>query len=119
MAKILIVDDSKSMRQMIEMTLQDEGHEVVSAVDGIDGLAKAKDGNFTVIVTDINMPNMNGVELIKELRKLPQYEATPILCLTTESGADMKTQGKEAGATGWIVKPFEPEKLIKTVNRVL
>lgn len=119
MAKILIVDDSKSMRQMIEMTLQDEGHDVVSAEDGVDALSKAKDASFTAIVTDINMPNMNGIELIKELRKLPQFSSTPILCLTTESGSDMKVQGKEAGATGWIVKPFEPEKLIKTINRVL
>jgi len=119
MAKILIVDDSKSMRQMIEMTLNDEGHNVTAAVDGVDALNKSEGLSFDVIISDINMPNMNGIELIKELRKKPQFSSTPILCLTTESGSDMKTQGKEAGATGWIVKPFEPEKLIKTVNRVI
>lgn len=119
MAKFLIVDDSKSMRQMIEMTLTDEGHDVIAAEDGVDALSKAAGKKFDVIVTDINMPNMNGLELIAELRQKPEFKSTPILCLTTESGSDMKTKGKQAGATGWIVKPFEPEKLIKTVDRVL
>lgn len=119
MAHILIVDDAKSMRQMIEMTLSEQGHSIISAEDGVDALAKAEGKTFDAIITDINMPNMNGIDLIVELRKRKEFSSTPILCLTTESGPEMKIKGKEAGATGWIVKPFDPDKLIKTVNRVL
>jgi len=119
MSKILIVDDSKSMRQMIEMTLSDANHEVVSAEDGVDALAKSKQGGFDVVITDINMPNMDGIQLIGKLREQPEFETIPILCLTTESGNNMKSQGKAAGATGWLVKPFEPTKLLSALDRVL
>lgn len=119
MAKILIVDDSKSMRNMIEMTLRDQGHDVIEAEDGLDALAKAKGHTFNAVITDINMPNMDGIELIGELRKLPEFKSIPILCLTTESGDDTKKKGKAVGATGWVVKPFKPEKLAKVINSVL
>ncbi len=120
MSKILAVDDSKSMRQMVSMSLKSAGHDVTEAEDGAIALDIAKQGGqFDLVVTDINMPNMNGIELITALRALPNYKFTPILCLTTESSGDMKAKGKEAGATGWIVKPFSPEKLLSVINRVL
>ncbi|MBN2646987.1 MAG: response regulator [Thiotrichales bacterium] len=119
MSRILAVDDSKSMRQMVTMSLQSAGHDVAEAEDGMAALALAKQQQFDLVVTDINMPNMNGIELITALRAMPNYKFTPILCLTTESSGDMKTKGKEAGATGWIVKPFSPEKLLSVIARVL
>jgi len=119
MAKsILAVDDSKSMRQMVAMTLKSAGFDVVEAEDGVDALSKAKAQTFDIVLTDINMPNMNGLELTAALRALPQYAGKPILCLTTESSDDMKGKGKAAGATGWIVKPFDPQKLLATIARV-
>ncbi len=120
MPKILIVDDSNMLRDMVKYALNEGGYpDVVEAVDGVDGLAKAKATQFDLIVSDINMPNMNGFELIAELRKLPVYASTPILTLTTEKTDDMKAKGKEVGATGWIVKPFVPEQLLKAVGIVL
>ena len=119
MSKILAVDDSKSMRQMVAMSLKSAGHDVTEAEDGVQALSAAKTGQFDIVVTDINMPNMNGIELIQALRAMPNYKFTPILCLTTESSGDMKSKGKEAGATGWIVKPFSPEKLLSVINRVM
>lgn len=118
MASILIVDDSVSMRSMVSTTLSTSGYTVVDASDGQDGLNKAKGQQFDVIISDINMPKMNGIELVKALRALPNYKYTPILLLTTESSNDKKLEGKQAGATGWLVKPFNPEKLIATVQRV-
>jgi two-component system chemotaxis response regulator CheY len=120
MAKILIVDDSNMLRDMVKYALNEGGYnDIVEGVDGVDGLAKAKMQVFDLIITDINMPNMNGFELIGELRKLPTYIKTPILTLTTEKNDDMKARGKAAGATGWIVKPFVPEQLLKAVGIVL
>lgn len=119
MAKILTVDDSKSMRQMVAMSLRSQGHDVTEAEDGVDGLTKAQADKFDLVVTDINMPNKNGLELIADLRAQPQYKFIPILCLTTESSGDMKSKGKQAGATGWIVKPFTPEKLLDVIKKVL
>lgn len=120
MAKILIVDDSNMLRDMVKYALNEGGYnDIVEGVDGVDGLAKAKMQVFDLIITDINMPNMNGFELIGELRKLPTYTKTPILTLTTEKNDDMKARGKAAGATGWIVKPFVPEQLLKAVGIVL
>ena len=119
MATILAVDDSVSIRQMVALTLKSKGHTVIEAVDGADGLKKAKSANVNLILTDINMPNMNGIEMIKQVRALPAYKYTPILTLTTESGSDMKMQGKAAGATGWIVKPFNPDQLLATIDKVL
>lgn len=119
MASILAVDDSASMRQMVSFTLKGAGYEVIEAVDGVDALNKAKGKKIDLVVTDVNMPNMDGITLIKELRGLPNYKFIPMLMLTTESGADKKAQGRAAGATGWIVKPFNPDQLLKTVKKVL
>ncbi|MCA8950880.1 MAG: response regulator [Planctomycetes bacterium] len=119
MAKILTVDDSRSIRQMVAFTLRDAGHEVTEAEDGQQALDLAKGQSFDLVLSDINMPRLDGIGLIKELRALPAFKFTPILTLTTESGQDMKAQGKAAGATGWIVKPFDPEKLLATIKKVL
>ncbi|WP_127471574.1 response regulator [Thiomicrorhabdus aquaedulcis] len=119
MKKILIVDDSRSMLQMIGMTLQQAGYAVSEACDGLVALESAKVSQFDLVVTDINMPNMNGIELVQALRAMPNYKFTPLLCLTTESSDDMKARGKSAGATGWLVKPFSPEKLLTVIGKVL
>jgi len=119
MAKILAVDDSASMRQMVSFTLKGAGHDVVEAVDGREALGLAQKGPVDLVLSDVNMPNMDGITLIGELRKLASYKFTPILMLTTESGSDKKTEGKAAGATGWIVKPFNPDQLIATIKKVL
>ena len=118
-ASILAVDDSASMRQMVSFTLKGAGFDVVEASDGVEALNIAKDRSVNLVITDVNMPNMDGISLIRELRALPSYKFTPLLMLTTESSADKKQQGKAAGATGWIVKPFNPEQLINTVKKVL
>ncbi len=117
--KILAVDDSASMRQMVNFTLRGAGFEVDEANDGNMALAAVQKKQYDLVLSDINMPGMDGIQLVTALRKLPNYKFVPILMLTTESGADKKTQGKAAGATGWIVKPFNPEQLLKTVKRVL
>lgn len=121
MGKIaLIVDDSPTMRQMVAFTLTNAGFTVVEAQDGKDAVNKvACGGKMDIVVTDLNMPEMDGIALIKELRKLSAFRFTPILMLTTESAAEKKQAGKEAGATGWIVKPFNPEVLLKTIAKVL
>ena len=116
---ILAVDDSASIRQMVSFTLKSAGYDVVEAVDGMDGLEKAKARAINLVLTDQNMPRMDGISLVKALRGLPQYRTTPILMLTTESGDAMKAQGKAAGATGWMVKPFNPQRLLEVVNKVL
>ena len=116
---ILSVDDSASMRQMIQLTLSGAGYQVVQAQDGADGLAKAQAATVDLVVTDLNMPVMNGLALIKELRKLPAYQGVPILFLTTESDAALKSEAKAAGATGWITKPFQQDQLISVVKKVL
>jgi two-component system, chemotaxis family, chemotaxis protein CheY len=117
--KILTVDDSISMRQMISFTLRENGYEVTEAIDGQDGIAKAETQAFDLIFTDQNMPNIDGITLIQMLRNLPQHEKTPILMLTTEASDEMKKLGRAAGATGWLVKPFDPEKLLAVVKKVL
>ena len=120
MAKtILSVDDSSSIRQMVAFTLKSAGYEVIEAVDGQEGLNKARQKTVDLVLTDQNMPNMDGLTLIKTLRTLPSYRTTPILMLTTESGDAMKMQGRAAGATGWIVKPFDPQKLLEVVKKVI
>ncbi|NPU94093.1 MAG: response regulator [Gammaproteobacteria bacterium] len=119
MTKILAVDDSASMRQMVSFTLQGAGYEVVEACDGQEALNKAKQGQVDLVLSDVNMPVMDGIALIKNLRSLPNYKFTPILMLTTESAADKKSEGKAAGATGWIVKPFNPDQLLNTIKKVL
>ena len=119
MAKILAVDDSASMRQMVSFTLKGAGHEVIEAVDGVDALAKAKGTKLDLVVSDVNMPNMDGISLIRELRAIADFKFIPMLMLTTESTGEKKAEGKAAGATGWIVKPFNPEQLLATVSKVL
>ncbi|MSQ69134.1 MAG: response regulator [Gammaproteobacteria bacterium] len=119
MPSILAVDDSASMRQMVSFTLKGAGYDVIEAIDGQDALGKARTKQADVVLTDLNMPNMDGIQLIRELRKLPQYKFTPMLLLTTESAGDIKTEGKAAGATGWLVKPFNPDQLLATLKKVL
>lgn len=117
--RIITIDDSASIRQMVAFTLKGAGYEVVEAGDGEDGLKKAKTMHFDLVLTDQNMPKLDGLSLIRALRGLPEYRSTPILMLTTESSDTMKTQGRAAGATGWLVKPFDPQKLLDVVKRVL
>lgn len=120
MAKtILAVDDSGSLRQMVAFSLKAAGYQVIEAVDGVDGLEKAKVQVVDLVLTDQNMPRMDGLTLIKSLRALPSYQRVPILMLTTESGDEMKMKGRAAGANGWLVKPFDPQKLIEVVKKVL
>ena len=120
MAKtILSVDDSASIRQMVKLTLSGAGYDVIQANDGAEGLEKAKGAKVDMVMTDLNMPVMNGLALIKELRKLPAYQGIPILFLTTESDAALKSEAKAAGATGWITKPFQQDQLIAVVKKVL
>ncbi len=118
-ARILAVDDSASMRQMVAFALRSAGWEVEEAEDGVIALEKAKTGKFNCVVADVNMPNMDGITLIRHLRQLPDYKFTPLLMLTTEAGMDKKQEGKAAGATGWIVKPFDPDQLIATIRKVM
>lgn len=119
MRKILAVDDSASMRQMVSFTLKKAGYQVDEAKDGVEALGIAKSNSYDLVISDVNMPNMDGISLIRELRALPQFKFTPMLMLTTESGMDKKVAGKEAGATGWIVKPFNPDQLLATIKKVL
>lgn len=119
MHSILAVDDSPSMRQMVAFTLKNAGFNVVEAVDGQDAYEKASTRDFNLVLTDQNMPRMDGLALIKTLRTLPTYAKTPILMLTTESSDEMKAKGRAAGANGWLVKPFDPQRLIEVVKKVI
>ena len=119
MTSVLVVDDSISMRMMLADTLKQAWYAVVEASDGRDALAAAQRSRVNLVVTDVNMPNMDGIELARALRALPDYRSTPILMLTTESGLDKKQQGKVAGATGWIVKPFNPDTLLAAIGKVM
>ncbi|MBK8016855.1 MAG: response regulator [Betaproteobacteria bacterium] len=116
---ILAVDDSPSIRNMVAFTLKSAGYDVVEAVDGQDGLDKAKSKQVNLVLTDQNMPRMDGLTLVKNLRAMPQYKSAPILILTTESSDDMKAKGRAAGATGWLVKPFDPPRLLEVVKKVI
>ena len=118
--KILIVDDSTMLRDMLSYALNEGGYtDVVEAIDGIEGLKKANSTQFDLIISDVNMPNMDGITMVSKIRELSSYVKTPILILTTERSDDMKVKGKAAGATGWIIKPFVPDQLLKAVNIVL
>ena len=119
MPSILAVDDSVSMRQLVTFTLKEAGFEVIEAVDGVDAMTKAQAKRADLVLTDVNMPNMDGISLIRNLRQLPPYKFTPMLLLTTESAPEKKAEGKAAGATGWIVKPFNPEQLVATISKVI
>lgn len=120
MAKtILAVDDSGSLRQMVAFSLKAAGYQVIEAIDGQDGLEKARNQVVDLVLTDQNMPRMDGLTLIKSLRSLASYQRVPILMLTTESGDEMKAKGRAAGANGWLVKPFDPQKLTEVVKKVI
>ena len=119
MKTILAVDDSVSMRQMVSFTLKTAGFDVTEANNGEEALKVAQGREFDLVISDVNMPIMDGIELIRNLRELPNYKFVPMLMLTTESTTDKKQQGRAAGATGWIVKPFNPDQLLATVRKVL
>jgi two-component system, chemotaxis family, chemotaxis protein CheY len=116
---ILAVDDSGSLRQMLVLSLQEAGYGVIEAVDGQDGLAKARKQTVDLVLTDLNMPNLDGLGLIRALRGMKNYQSVPILMLTTESGADTKAMGRAAGANGWLVKPFDPARLTEVVRKLI
>jgi two-component system, chemotaxis family, chemotaxis protein CheY len=119
MPHILAVDDSPSMRHLVVMALRNAGYEVDSANDGSHALAAARRGHYDAVLTDINMPNMDGITLVRELRALPSYRSIPILILTTEATPERRQESREAGATGWLVKPFRPHNLLSIVERIL
>lgn len=119
MPSVLAVDDSASIRRLVDYVLRQAGFNVVLAEDGQEALDYAQENTVDVVLTDINMPNLDGIGLIKGLRALPHYKFVPLLVLTTESGTETKMKGKAAGATGWIVKPFDPEQLVATIGKVL
>jgi two-component system, chemotaxis family, chemotaxis protein CheY len=116
---IMTVDDSASLRQMVSFVLQEGGYQVVEAVDGLDGLSKLRGQELHLILSDINMPGMDGLEFTRQLRAMTEYKFVPIILLTTESHPEKKQEGKAAGATGWIVKPFNPEQLLAVVKKVM
>ncbi|WP_137129559.1 response regulator [Rhizobium sp. FY34] len=118
-ASILTVDDSASIRLTTRVALSNAGYTITEAVDGLDGIAKLKAGQFDLIVTDLNMPRMDGLTMIRELRKMPAHMGVPVIFLTTESDNELKSQAKAAGATGWLTKPFDPESLVKIAKKVL
>ena len=119
MHSVLAVDDSASMRGLVTHVLEQAGFKVFLAEDGLAALEYARAQSVDLVLTDINMPNLDGIALIKQLRALPHYKFIPMLVLTTESGTAMKMEGKAAGATGWIVKPFDPDQLVSTITKVL
>lgn len=121
MAKtILVVDDSASLRQVVGIALKGAGYEVIEACDGVDGLAKlGSAAKVHLIVSDVNMPNMDGITLVKEIKQKAEYKFTPIIMLTTESQEDMKAQGQAAGARAWVVKPFQPAQMLAAVSKLI
>lgn len=120
MAKsILIVDDSASLRQVVSIALKGAGFDVIEAQDGKDALGKLTGQKIHLIVSDVNMPNMDGITFLKEVKKQPNYKFTPIIMLTTEAGEDKKNEGKAAGAKAWVVKPFQPETLLTAVSKLV
>jgi two-component system chemotaxis response regulator CheY len=116
---IMTVDDSATVRQMTGLVLRGAGYAVIEAVDGVDGLSKLAGQEMDLILTDLNMPNMDGLEFTRQIRKLPKYKFVPVVLLTTESQPEKKQEGKAAGATAWIVKPFNPDQLLAVVKKVI
>ena len=119
MKALMTVDDSASLRQMVSVVLRGGGYDVVEALDGLDALSKLKGQELHLILSDVNMPRMDGLEFTRQLRTMPDYKFVPVVLLTTESSVEKKQQGKAAGATGWIVKPFNPEQLLAVVKKVM
>lgn len=117
---ILIVDDSASIRELVSISLEEFGYQIIKGNDGADGLNKLKEHEqVDLVITDLNMPIMDGLTFLKEIRKDEKYKYTPILILTTESGINLRNEAKQFGATGWIIKPFEKEKLIQVIQKVM
>jgi len=120
MAKtIMIVDDSASIRKVVRLTLEAQGFDVIDAIDGVDALKKLNGVKINLLITDVNMPNMDGITLVKEMKKLPDYKFTPMMMLTTESSDEKKNQGRDAGAKAWLVKPFQPPILLNAVSKLI
>lgn len=119
MASVLVLDDSASIRETIKLALSGQGHSVKEAANGVQGLKLADSGAFDLILTDLNMPEMDGLTFIREMRNRPAHSGVPIVFITTESASEMKLQAKSAGATGWITKPFSPDQLRRVVDKVL
>ena len=119
MKTIMTVDDSSSLRQMVSFVLKDGGYQVIEATDGVDALSKLQGVDLDLVLSDINMPRMDGLELTRQIRAMPRYKFVPIILLTTESHPEKKREGKTAGATGWIVKPFTPDQLLGVVKKVM
>jgi len=119
MAKILTVDDSKVIRDLVAAVLSENGHEVVTANDGVEGLEASRNQQFDLVLSDINMPNMTGISMVSKVRRIPGYEHTPIIMLTTESSEFKKNKAKNMGASGWLQKPFDAERLMKAVNKLI
>lgn len=119
MAKILSVDDARVIREMVKAVLTAEGHEVTTANDGVEALEEARKTRFDLVLTDINMPNMTGISLVSKLRNMPAYKYTPIVMITTENSDYKKSKSKSVGATGWLQKPFNPERLIQATKKLL
>lgn len=119
MATILVVDDSASLRQVVSIALKGAGYDVIEACDGKDGLSKLNGQKVNLIVSDVNMPNMDGISMLKEVKSMPAYKFTPVIMLTTEAGEDMKKQGQAAGAKAWVVKPFKPEQMLAAVSKLV
>jgi len=119
MAKILVVDDAKVMREMVQAALVAQNHEIITAEDGVEALAIAREETVDLVLSDINMPNMNGISLVSKLRLLDAYKTTPVIMLTTEDSDFKKDKAKRMGANGWLQKPIDPNRLIKAVNTML
>jgi len=117
--KVLLVDDSISMRQMLQFVISGAGYDVTTACDGVEGLAKTEGERFDLIISDVNMPNMNGLEMVKQVKSASMNKFSPVIMLTTESGGDMKEKGKAAGVKVWVVKPFNPDQLLAVVKKVI
>ncbi|HEY0250216.1 MAG TPA: response regulator [Kofleriaceae bacterium] len=119
MATIMVIDDSNSMRALVKQTLSSAGHAIIEAVDGLDALAKAQQSKVDLFLCDVNMPNLDGLGFVKQVRTFVSCKFAPILMLTTEIDPEKKRVAKEAGATGWLVKPFQPAQLLATISKVL
>lgn len=120
MAKtILIVDDSRSLREVVAIALKGAGYDVIEAGDGKEGLAKLDGQKIHLIISDVNMPVMDGIAMVKEIKNNATYKFTPIIMLTTEAGADLKQAGKDAGVKAWVVKPFKPEQMLDAVSKLI
>ena len=116
---IMVVDDSSSIRQVVSMALKGAGYQVIEAVDGRDALAKLDGQKINLIISDVNMPNMDGIAFVKEMKQKPNYKFTPVIMLTTEGSEDKKNAGQAAGAKAWVVKPFKPEQMLQAVAKLI